>query len=363
VYTDPEEEGAPPTENEEVGPNSTGAFIDSRYSNIHRVGNTDRGYAYDVTARLRNTFEQVLGLDNAIGMDVSYTYGRSFVVNDGTSSQINSLWDGVEHVNGANNVGLSESDFSLGHRILARFNYRQVFGDNLAARLSLVYNGESGRPFSYVIGNSDDMVGENGDPNSLFYVPRTAGELTFGEVTIDEATISPAQQAAAVDEFIARSDYLSRLRGEYADRNGDRTPWEGVVDLNLAVEVFGDLVSSRQQKLEITANIFNFSSLLGDLFGTDWGERYIGSSQFELTDFETFANPPGVDTENGNPAGRDLTPIYSAEPIIDVVDTNGDGEADQFNGAISEDEFFDRVLTGSTYSSLWQLRLGVRLTF
>ena len=340
-------------DNSSVGPNSSDQFIDSRYSNIHRVGNTDRGYAYDVTARLRNTFERVLGLDNAVGMDVSYTYGRSFVVNDGTSSQINSLWDGVEHVNGANNVGLSESDFSIGHRVLARFNYRQQFGNNLAARLSLVYTGESGRPFSYVIGNSDDMVGENGDPNSLFYVPRTATELSFSEVTIDEATISPAQQAAAVDEFIAQSDYLSRLRGEYADRNGDRTPWEGVLDLNLAVEVFGDLVGSRQQKLEITANIFNFSSLLGDLFGTDWGERYIGSSQFELTDFEAFADEDG----------GDYTPIYSAEPIVDVVDTNGDGEADQFNGAISEDEFFDRVLTGSTYSSLWQLRLGVRLTF
>ncbi|PSQ87367.1 MAG: hypothetical protein BRD43_06075 [Bacteroidetes bacterium QS_4_64_154] len=81
--------------------------IDTRYSNIHRVGNTDRGYSYNVTARLRKTFEGIVTENSGLRTDLSYTYGDAFSVNDGTSSQINSLWDGIEHVDGANNIGLA----------------------------------------------------------------------------------------------------------------------------------------------------------------------------------------------------------------------------------------------------------------
>ena len=185
---------------------------------------TDRGYAYDITTRLRNTYRDVLASGSSIAVDASYTWGDSWVVNDGTSSQINSLWDGVEHVNGANNPDLSRSDFSLGHRVLARFRYRQAFSENIAASLSVVYDGQSGRPFSYVIDNSDDMVNENGDPNALMYVPQTASELTFQETEVNGVTVSPAQQAAALDQFIRENEYLSDQRGGYAERNGDRTP-------------------------------------------------------------------------------------------------------------------------------------------
>ena len=335
--------------------------IDSRYSNIHRVGNTDKGYSYNVTTRLRNTFEDVFTENSSIRTDVSYTYGRSYAVNDGLSSQINSNWDGVEHVNGANNIELAESEFSPGHRVLGRVSYRQQFLDQFAATVTLIYDGQSGRPFSYVIDNSDVMVQERGEPNSLFYVPAPNGSLEFTETTIGDVTISPEQQAAALEEFIRGNEYLSDKRGQYTGRNADRTPWEGVFDLNLRLEVFQELLG-RQQSLELTANVFNFSSLLGDVFGTDWGERFIGTNQVNLTQFSSFKNPPGEDAEEGNPPGMDLTPVYTAQ-ILDVVDTDGDGTADEFRGAIGQEEIFNERRTGSSYSSQWQMQLGVRYTF
>lgn len=331
-------------DNSAVGAFSDDQKIDDRYGNIHRVGNTNRGYSYDVSARLRNTYQEIFGAENALSLDISYTYGDSYVINDGTSSQINSLWDGVEHVNGANNVGLSRSDFSIGNRVLARASYRHVFGQNVASTISLVYDGQSGRPFSYVIDNSDELVLEDGDPNSLVYVPRSASELTFEPTTVDDVEITPAQQAAALDQFISESDYLSRIRGEYSARNADRTPWEGVVDLNFKLELFGDLVG-RQQKIEITANVFNFSDMLGELVGADWGERYFGATQFSPIQFEGFQ-----DDENG-----DFTPVYTAE-ILNVEDG-------QFKGAIDQEDMFDLIETGSTYSSQWQMKFGVRYTF
>jgi hypothetical protein len=326
-------------------------FIDGRYSNIHRVGNTDRGYSYNITTRLRKTFENVPLDQSSIRTDFSYTFGRSFSVNDGTSSQINSLWDGVEHVNGANNITLAESDFSPGHRVLGRIGYQQQLGSSVAATVTLVYDGQSGRPFSYVIAGSDAMVQENGDPNSLFYVPQTASALSFQETSIQGVTVTPEQQAAALEQFISESEYLSQHRGEYTARNADRTPWEGVFDLNFRVEILQELLG-RQQSVELTANIFNFSSLLGDVFGTDWGERFIGTNQVNLTEFQGFEDPESVD----------YTPQYTAR-IVDVVDTNGDGDPDEFRGALDQEEIFNELRTGSSYSSQWQMKFGVRYNF
>ena len=333
--------------------------IDTRYSNIHRVGNTDRGYSYNVTARLRKTFESIVTENSGLRTDLSYTYGDAFSVNDGTSSQINSLWDGIEHVDGANNIGLARSDFSTGHRVLGRASYRQQLSDRIAATVTLIYDGQSGRPFSYVIDGSDTMVQERGDPNSLFYVPQSTSQLTFAETEVQGLTVTPEQQRAALDAFIRENDYLSQKRGEYTARNADRTPWEGVFDLNVRVEVFQQLLG-RRQSVELTANIFNFSSLLGDAFGTDWGERFIGTNQVNLTQFQSFVNPPGEG--DGNPPGMDLTPQYTAQ-IVDVADTDEDGTADEFRGALGQEEIFDKRRTGSTYSSQWQMKFGIRYNF
>jgi len=166
---------------------------------------------------------------------------------------------------------------------------------------------------------------------------------------------------AALEEFIRSNEYLSDKRGEYTDRNADRTPWEGVFDLNFRLEVFQNVLG-RQQSVELTANIFNFSSMLGDVFGTDWGERFIGTSQVNLTQFESFKNPPGENPEEGNPPGMDLTPVYTAQ-ILDVVDSDGDGTADSFRGALGQEEVFNERRTGSTYSSQWQMKVGIRYNF
>ena len=338
--------------------------IDTRYSNIHRVGNTDRGYSYNLTARLRKTFEGVVTDNSALKADVSYTYGDSYSVNDGLSSQINSLWDGVEHVNGANNIGLARSDFSTGHRVFGQFTYRQQFLDQFRATISLLYDGQSGRPFSYVIGSSSTMVQERGANNSLFYVPQSTSRLTFGEVDPDQgAAITPEQQAAALEKFISGNDYLSQNRGQYTARNADRTPWESVVDLSMQLEVFQQLLG-RQQSVTLTADIFNFSSLVGDLVGQEhWGERFVGASQVNLTNFRAFKNPPGQNAEEGNPAGMNLTPVYTAQPIIEeAIDTNGDGVADRVR-TLDQEEIFNERRTGSTYSSQWQMKFGIRYTF
>ena len=323
--------------------------IDDGYSDIHRIGNTSRGYAYDVTARLRKVSQDVLGSNSRLALDASYTYGDSWVVNDLTSSQINSIWEGVEHVNGANSLDLSRSDFSIGHRVIASLTMRKEYLSNLASSLTITYVGESGRPFSYVIDESDNMVGEGGDPNSLFYVPRQASELAFGSLNdngdlVIEDAATQSSEAATLDRFIRTNEYLSTRRGQYAERNADRTPWEGVVDLRFTQEVFGSLVG-QNQSLQLRVDIFNFSALMGELFDTDWGNRFQGDAQFQPVEFLGFARD-AVSNESGTSYGE-LTPVYRQE-VSDVR---------------TESEIFDVLESGSTYSSQWQMQVGVRYTF
>ena len=342
--------------NTDVSEFAQGSSIDSRYANVLRVGNTDRGYSYNFTARLRNTFENITTENSALQTDVSYTYGDSYAVNDGLSSQVVSLWNGIEHVNGANNLGLARSDFSPGHRVLGRFSYQQQFFDNVAATFTLIYEGQSGVPFSYAIGESGTMVRDGSENAALFYVPGQVENLTFGAINQDDGpTITPELQARALDRYIQGNEYLDGRRGLYAQRNGDRTPWESVVDLNIRVEVFQQLLG-RQQSVELTANIFNFSSLVGDWVGQEsWGQRFASPSEGKvfLTSFREFEDPDG-----GN-----YTPVYTAQEVIDQVsDTNGDGVADQVQ-TIGQEEIFNQLRTGSTYSSQWQMQFGVRYTF
>ena len=98
----------------------------------------------------------------------------------------------------------------------------------------------------------------------------------------------------------------------------------------------------------------------GDVFGTEWGGRFSGTSQLKLTQFGFCKTPPGEG--DGNPPGMDLTPVYTAQ-ILDVEDTNGDGRADTFRGALGQEEVFDERRTGSSYSSQWQTKIGIRYNF
>jgi len=301
-----------------------GNLIDDRYTNIHRVGSTSDGYTYDVTLALEKPF------GNNLRTSASYTYGDAEAVNDGTSSQINSIWTFPATVGGGNNLQQSRSDFSLGHRILARATWRQEFLENLPTSLTVTYVGESGRPFSYIIRNSEEMMGlEDAGDAELFFVPENASDLTFAPT--DDLT--PAQQAAELEEFIQGSGYLSERRGQFAERNGDRTPFENVIDVRLAQEFLFN-VAGRQNRGEIYLNIFNFTNLLND----DWGRRYVGIFSHNVLNFEEFQDP-----DNG-----DFTPVYTYQrPDLD-----------------SKDDLFENLISDfGTFSSRWQMQIGVRYSF
>jgi outer membrane receptor for ferrienterochelin and colicin len=320
---------------------NTSINVDSRYGDVYLLDNTDKGYSYTVTGRLQKEPTAVWDGGSVRGM-LSYTYGDSRSLNQ-FGDTVGSNWGDNPHKSTTNNLTLGRSPFSLGHRIQLSLGYRQEFTENISTDLSLYYNGQSGRPFSYTIGGgaATQMVGDEGGP-PLFYIPEDASNLTFAPIERNGNVVrTPEQQAQDLETFIQNVEYLSNNRGEYATRNGDRTPFEGVMDLQFALNFSGELVG-RNQRLSLTANVFNFSSLLGDIFGTDWGYRYQQAGLVSPVNFVEFADADGD--------GNARTPVYQSALGAENPETN-------------LEETFNVESGTQTYSTLYQVRIGVKYTF
>ncbi|HEU5210785.1 MAG TPA: TonB-dependent receptor [Longimicrobiales bacterium] len=317
--------------------NQSASLIDPRYGGgIYKVGSTSEGYAYDLTASLQRTF---FGED--LSTRLSYTYGDSKSLNDATSDQIQSTWRFNENVHGNNFLELARSDWSIGHRVLAMATYRKEFLGNLGTTISAIYTGESGRPYSFQIGSNIGFTGEGSGTAPLAFIPENGSDLTFEDWTTGGVTYTAAEQAAAFEEFIANNEYLNSRRGQYAERNAQRTPFEHVVDVRLAQEIFAD-IGGRRNSIEATLDIFNFTNLLN----RSWGVRY--NPGFRTVDLLTFRRFVSED---------DLTPVYRF-PMISQR-----GEGDEV-GVENMDEYWERrVLDFGSYGSRWLMQFGLRYSF
>ena len=265
----------------------------------------------------------------------SYTHAESLF--DGTVFINSSQWQEYHSINGRNNpAGLQRSQFAVGSRISGFASYRKEYARSFASSVSLFFNSQAGLPYSYVYNDNGGAL-TNDDPNldearNLIYVPANASEIVFGEMVDDgmggmmvaEASDAAAQWSA-LDAFISGDDYLSERRGQYAERNGARMPWETIIDLRAAQEFYIER-GGRKHTLEVSIDIFNFTNFLNK----DWGRRYqIGDNQnFQLVNFVGFL--PGTNT-----------PTFSfSDP----------GEP-------------ANIIQAGVNSARWNARLGLRYTF
>jgi hypothetical protein len=287
--------------------------------------NSQKGFAANFTASVDKSWT------DGFSFNAFYTYGTAFVTNEPTSSQNNSQWRFMETVNGRNFVNRSRSDFDLGHRVsmfaAKKFTYLK---GNMATTVSVVYNGQSGSAFSYVYGNGpirDNSATETGD---LLFIP-TKDQLTaMTFVTQTGFSLSPDAQKAAFEAYINQDSYLSKHRGQYAERNGGRLPFQNIVDLKVMQDFFVK-VSGKKYQFQLTYDIFNFTNMLNRV----WGRTYfLSNDQFGLV---RYANPT-----SGAPS---LLPTYSFNPITNNTPWG-----------ISSS-------TAPSYSARWVSQLGLRFKF
>lgn len=280
--------------------------LDPRFTNALYLSNTDEGHEYSLTAQLQKSTSR--GLNGTF----SYTFNRAENVNSATSSRAISNWQFNENFD-VNNPRLSTSDFEVRHRLLGVVSQRFDWLERFATTVSLVYEGRSGSPFSWIYVGDANADGQSF--NDLVYVPASADEVVIQEGSWEE-----------LDRFIGAFESLEEARGTVVERNAGRVPWRNLLDLQLTQTI--ETVPG--QRVEFTANLFNVLNFLNG----EWGRvQFLQFDNVSIWDFEGY-------TDDGRP-------IIAFEP----------GRL----AGYAEDR--ESLYLTSDLASRWQLQLGLRYTF
>jgi hypothetical protein len=246
--------------------------LDANFEEIIKFENTNQGYSYNLVFMLNKQF------DNGFNAQASYTYGKSMDLNSGTSSVAYSNWRYVNNVYGLNDLRLTRSNFDLGSRITGLVSYKKEYMRGLLSTMvSLFYNGQSGQPLSYIY-NGD--MNNDGSSNDMIYIPKTQADINLVPTT-GASPISAADQWTALDAFISKDPYLSKHRGEYAERNAARSPFQHQFDFRVLQE-FKVKIGGETNKLQVSFDILN----VGNMLNKEWGHSiYASNQQFGLINY------------------------------------------------------------------------------
>ncbi|WP_197076902.1 TonB-dependent receptor [Hymenobacter terrenus] len=293
------------------------------FNNVILLTNTSKGYQYSITGELKKQ------LTNGFFASTAYTYGQSRDLYSGTSSTPVSTWEFNPHVAGPNNLELSYSNFDLRHRIIGSLSYRKEYANNFATTFSVFYNGQSGTPFSYTYfgGDINNDGGQfTSNSNDLIYIPRTREEIVLVTAgTTDRRT--PDQIWNELNTFIENDSYLKEHRGEYAARNGARTPWQHRIDVRLLQDIYTK-IGSKTHTIQLSVDVINFGNLLSNNWGRDY---FVQNTNYGLLRYQGL--------EGGN-TGR---PTFSYGTGTSTTPTEG--------------------YQISQLASRWQAQFGVRYLF
>ncbi|WP_188370353.1 TonB-dependent receptor [Muriicola marianensis] len=266
------------------------AEIDDTYGRVILASNTGGGYAYNTTFSLRKPYE------NGFAGQIAWTFGDSYKIFDGTSSQNSSQWRNIQTVNGKNSdLPVTRSDFALGNRVTANVSYELRWSDNVKTTFGLFYEGYQSQPYSFTYREGRDLLNDDSRDNALIYIPASADEI----VLVGD---DPAAEWQRLDTFIESVDYLRENRGKYAERNGSRGIWSHVVDLKILQDFSLDW-GGKNHTFQLSLDMFNFTNFLNE----EWGQRrFIRSEVSPLTTVSTGSTPAfeindGIVNADGSP--------------------------------------------------------------
>lgn len=222
---------------------------------LYYMTNTNKGYSWFVTGQLQKSFS------NGLYANVAYTHTASKDVNDGGSTA-STIWSTRYVAGNPNADNLSNSSYVQPNRVIASFAYKKEYFKHAATTIGLIFEAANSGAVSYI--TSGDPNGD-GATNDLMYIPRSKGDIVLVPNDKTDAR-TPDQLWTQLNNFINQDPYLSKHRGQFAQRNGAILPTYKRADLHLAQDFF---IQSGKVKntLEVTFDIIN----VGNLLNRNWG--------------------------------------------------------------------------------------------
>jgi len=288
------------------------------YDSVYEIANTDKGRTSQFTASLSKPWSE--GSDWS--WNLGYTYTDATEVGSLTSSTASSGW-GYQYAFNANSETENTSRYQIRDRVSGSLNWKHKFFGDYETKIGLVYEGRSGRPYSYVFVN--DANGDSRSANDLFYVPK-AGEVLFGDVDRVTGKFTPnAAMEKSFYEWLAANPQLAKYAGSYAPANGFRTGWINTFDIRVSQQLPGFM---KGHKSEVWIDIQN----VGNMLNKKWGNIY---------DYGFFADAR-VATLQGIQDGKYVYNFRNADaPVV------ANNDADGFDVGVSQ----------------WSVQLGFRYQF
>ncbi len=224
------------------------------------MANTNEGYSFVTTFQVTKQFK-----DGLFGAAYNYTDARS--VNDG-GSIAQSIWRDRSISGDPNATAVSYANFMLKNRVIAYGSYKLSYLKNrLATTLGFSFAHASGGRFSYSY--SGDLNGDGQNANDLLFVPTTSADILLTDITRSNGTkFTASEQWTALDAYISQDKYLSKRRGQYAERNGGLLPAVGTMDLKI-VQDLNFNVGGKVNTIQLTFDVFNFTNMLNSKWGVD----------------------------------------------------------------------------------------------
>jgi hypothetical protein len=277
--------------------------------------NTSKGKGSQLTVSLNKP------MANDWGWMAAYTRTSAKEVSPLTSSQNTSNWSGTL-INAANENISYNSRYAIKDRFSGNLTWQHAFfGDNMT-RVGLVYEGRSGRPFSYIFFN--DINGDGANTNDLFYVPSGPGDVLFRPTS----TQTSAQVEASFFEWLDAHPDLKAYSGRIAPANEFRTGFVHNFDLRISQEIPSFFEG---HKAEIALDVMN----IGNLLNSKWGR---------IQDYGFFSTARVADYAGIDPATGKYVYVFTGSTDEPGIQENNNDK-------------------GNTAVSRWSVMASIRYSF
>ncbi len=313
----------------------TNGKYNTAYSNIYFLSNTTSGYRYNITGSISKTTNNIkVGSTRLLDLNwsLAYTYGKSRDVSNG----IRNSWESNFNLNptiAPNQTQEAYSNFDLRSRMVGTFGTNFHWNNMNTTSLTFFYSGQTGNPYTLIYQGAPGTGGSNAP---LPYIPKDQSDIRLADYTLNGQLYTAAQQWADLSSFIDGDKYLKTRKGQYAERNGLRTPWNNQLDMKLMHE-FKLSRTNNQHTLQISLDVFNVLNLLNN----SWGHvNFVTNVNQYTVNFLKY-----VADGNGKAVG---TPASGYQPTYNFVKPTG------VNG---------NYYTLDPINSRWQGQFGIKYNF
>ncbi|MEX0330433.1 MAG: TonB-dependent receptor [Puniceicoccaceae bacterium] len=298
---------------------------ESGYRDVLELKNTSKGHGSQYTIELQRPVKDWWGYR------LGYTYTINKTVNDASSPSAYTNWIANVAPN-PNDAILGTSSFETRHRIIGSVTVEIPWWNKWKTRMSVIYDGRSGRPFSYLYGGLNVDINKDGNTgNDLIYIPTGLDDPLVAWGRNDSVRDT---EGVAFMEFVDSTPGLREYKGQILPRNTGRAPFIHQFDINITQEI----PIWRGHKVELILNIQNVGNLIND----EWGlvKRPKGS----------FGRAVNI-----------VAPSYKPIPRGDKGNEFGFYEYRYQESVQASEALFYQLPTG--LASRWAIQVGMRYSF